>query len=217
MQKIKVLLVDDHQLIRSGMRSIIHTSDYILIEAECKNGKEAINYLQKNSTAIDVILMDITMPEINGIEATQLITKQYPNIRTLALTMHAEEPYIMKMIDAGALGYILKDASREKIIEAINTVYNKDRYYSNEVSVKLINTLLAGDKKKELLLSKRELQLLNLIVNGITSTVIGKELNISGRTVETHKRNIIRKLNLKNTAELVRYALKNDLIIPNRQ
>jgi len=148
MQKIKVLLVDDHQLIRSGIKSIIDTTNHISIIAECSNGKEVIEYLKKKPTVIDVVLMDITMPEMNGIDATKIITNKYHNIRVLALTMHAEEPYIMKMIDAGALGYILKDASREKIIEAINTVYNKDRYYSNEVSVKLINTLLAGDKKR---------------------------------------------------------------------
>ena len=114
------------------------------------NGKEAINYLKKKSETIDVVLMDITMPEMNGIDATEIITKQYPNIKILALTMHSEEAYFMKMINAGALGYVLKDATREKIIEAINTVYNRGKFYSNEISIKLIDLLLANNKKKRI-------------------------------------------------------------------
>src|SRR3972149_5528783 len=103
MPEIKILLVDDHKFIRSGMKSIINTTNHITIIAECSNGKEAINYLKKKSETIDVVLMDITMPEMNGIDATEIITKQYPNIKILALTMHSEEAYFMKMINAGAL------------------------------------------------------------------------------------------------------------------
>ena len=209
MPEIKILLVDDHKFIRSGMKSIINTTNHITIIAECSNGKEAINYLKKKSETIDVVLMDITMPEMNGIDATEIITKQYPNIKILALTMHSEEAYFMKMINAGALGYVLKDATREKIIEAINTVYNRGKFYSNEISIKLIDLLLANNKKKELILTEKELQILKLIVKGITNRAIAKEFIISDRTVEAHKLNMIRKLNLKNTADLVKYAINN--------
>ncbi len=212
MKEIKILLVDDHKLIRDGIKSIINTTNNIKVVDECSNGREAIDYLGKNANEIDLILMDITMPEMSGIDATEIIVKLYPKINILALTMHSEEAYIMKMIKAGALGYILKDSGREKLIDAIKTVYRKEKYYSNEVSIKLINVLLNEDKIVEPVLSDREIQVLKSITNGNTNREIAKELYISDRTVESHRRNIIKKLNLKNTAELVKYALSNGLV-----
>ncbi|MBL4594584.1 MAG: response regulator transcription factor [Flavobacteriales bacterium] len=212
MKEIRILLVDDHKLIRDGLKSIINTSHNIKVIHECSNGREAINYLEDNASEIDVILIDITMPEMNGIDATEIIVKLHPSLNILALTMHAEEAYIMKMIKAGALGYVLKDAGRDKIIDAIKTVYQKEKYYSNEVSLKLINVLLNKDKVVEPTLSNREVQILTSITNGNTNREIAKELYISDRTVESHRRNIIKKLNLRNTAELVKYALTHKLV-----
>jgi DNA-binding NarL/FixJ family response regulator len=212
MKEIKILLVDDHKLIRDGIKSIIHTTHNIIVVEESGNGKEAINYLEKNNKAIDVILMDITMPVMNGVAATEIITKIYPNINILALTMHADEAYIMKMIKAGARGYILKDSSREKIIEAIKTVYNREKYYSNEVSLKLIGMLLHEDKTSDFTLTEREIQVIKSISKGNSNKEIANELHISNRTVETHKHNIFKKLNIKNTVELIRYALNEELV-----
>lgn len=213
MKEINILLVDDHKLIREGIRSIIDTSYNIHVVEECDNGKEALHFLEKNHSDIDLVLMDIGMPVLNGIDATNTITKNYPEIRVLALTMHAEEAYIVKMIKAGALGYILKDSSREKLIEAIKTVYRKEKYYSNEVSLKLINLLMDDDDiKEDQKLSKREIEVLKSITNGNTSREIAKQLSISDRTAESHRRNIIKKLNVKNTAELVSYALSNGIV-----
>ncbi|MFK5883968.1 MAG: response regulator transcription factor [Candidatus Izemoplasma sp.] len=212
MREIKVLLVDDHKLIRDGLKSIINTTSNITVVGECGNGKEALDYLHKESDNVDIILMDITMPEMNGIEATEIITQHYPSINILALTMHTEDAYIMKMTKAGALGYILKDSNREKLIEAIKTVYQKEKYYSNEVSLKLIKLLLNKEKTLNSSLSTREIQVIKSISKGHTNKEIGKELYISDRTVESHRRNIIKKLNLKNTVELVRHALKEGII-----
>jgi DNA-binding NarL/FixJ family response regulator len=212
MKEIKILLVDDHKMIRDGLRSIINFSHNMAVVDECGNGKDAINYLEKNSVKIDVILMDITMPEMNGIDATEIIVKLYPEINILALTMHTEEAYIIKMIKAGALGYILKDSGAEKLIEGIKTVYLKEKFYSNEVSLKLINILLDTDGAVKPTLSNRELEILKSISFGNTSKEIAIKLFISPRTVESHRRNIIKKLNLRNTAELIKYAFNHNLV-----
>jgi DNA-binding NarL/FixJ family response regulator len=212
MKEIKILLVDDHKMIRDGLRSIINFSHNMAVVGECSNGKDAITYLEKNSVKIDVILMDITMPEMNGIDATEIIVKLYPEINILALTMHTEEPYIIKMIKAGALGYILKDSGAEKLIEGIKTVYLKEKFYSNEVSLKLINILLDKDGAVKPTLSDRELEILKSISFGNTNKEIASKLFISPRTVESHRRNIIKKLNLRNTAELIKYAFNHNLV-----
>ncbi|NQX98674.1 MAG: response regulator transcription factor [Flavobacteriales bacterium] len=212
MSEIKILLVDDHKLIRDGLKLIINTSDNIKVIGECGDGKEAISYLKRNADDIDLVLMDIAMPKMNGVDATKIITELYPRINVLALTMHVEETYIMNMIKAGALGYILKDSGREKLIEAIKTVYRKEKYYSNEVSLKLIDLLLHKDKVVKQTLTERETEILKLISNGYTNKEVADFLFISSRTVESHRRNILKKLKLRNTAELIKYALSNSLV-----
>lgn len=216
MKKINILLVDDHKLIRDGIKSIINTSQNIKIIEECCNGQEAVDYLKTKPNAVDVILMDITMPILNGVEATKIITELYPNIRILALTMHTEETYIMKMIDAGALGYLLKDTGREKLLEAIKTVYRKEKCYSNAVAQKLINVFLnKGKTSSTTILSHREIQIATSITRGHTNKEISEQLHISSRTVEAHRRNILKKLNLRNTIELINYVVRNGLVQQN--
>lgn len=215
MEKIRTLIVDDHKLIQNGLKAIIDTVHNISVVKSCNNGEEAITYLKNNAHKIDVVLMDITMPKMNGIESTEIITKLHPSIAVLALTMHSDEAYIMKMINAGALGYILKDSEREKLVDAIKTVYRKEKYYSNEVSLKLINILLNKNKiaDSDAELSKREIQIIQLITDGISKKEVAKKLSISVRTIETHRHNIYKKLQIKNTAELVRYALSKKIVI----
>jgi len=218
--KINILLVDDHKLIRDGIKSILKISKHISIVGDCSNGKEAINFLKKNHNKVDIILMDISMPELNGIDATEIITKLHPNIKVIALTMHIEEAYLSQMIDAGALGYILKDSTKNNIVEAIESVYNNEKYYSSEVSLKLIDYLLHGEKEKkkkrkpkiEYHLSKREIQILTSISKGSTNREIADQLNLSNRTIESHRRSLINKLEAKNSVELISIALKEGLI-----
>lgn len=218
--KINILLVDDHKLIRDGIKSILKTSKHISIVGDCSNGKEAINFFKKNHNKVDIILMDISMPELNGIDATEIITKLHPNIKVIALTMHIEEAYLSQMIDAGALGYILKDSTKNNIVEAIESVYNNEKYYSSEVSLKLIDYLLHGEKEKkkkrkpkiEYHLSKREIQILTSISKGSTNREIADQLNLSNRTIESHRRSLINKLEAKNSVELISIALKEGLI-----
>ncbi len=214
MRKIKTLLVDDHQIVRDGIKAmLLPAQDEIEIAAEASNGAEAVQMVEKEP--FDVVLMDINMPELNGIDATEIIKKRHPATRVLALTMHAEEGFIVNMIKAGADGYILKESGRDELVNAIKAVRKGKKYYSNEVSVTMINSMLsdkpsaskaAGD------LSKREMEVLQLIVDGFTNMEIADKLFISNRTVDTHRRNLLQKLNVRNTAELVKFALKNGLV-----
>ena len=214
MKNIRTLLVDDHKLIRDGIKSILNSDKQINVMAEAENGVEAIRYLEKNVDEIDVVLMDINMPELNGIDAVEIITKLHKKINILALSMHSEEAYIVNMIKAGASGYILKDSGGKKLIEAVKTVAGGEKYYSNEVSVTLINSMLKGNTPsgEVTTLSTREEDVLNSIVEGKTNKLIGEKLNISSRTVETHRRNIMYKLGVKNTAEMVSVAMKKGLL-----
>lgn len=214
MQKIRTLLVDDHKIVRDGIKSILDNDKEIQVVAEAENGTDAIKYLENNNGGVDVAIMDISMPELNGIDATEIISKLHKNVNILALTMHSDESYILNMIKAGALGYILKDSGGQKLIEAVKTVANGDKYYSNEVSVKMINSILNASKpKKETSeLTSKELEILKHVVEGKTNKEIGKMYNISSRTIETHRRNIMKKLNVSNTAGMVATALKKKLI-----
>ncbi len=212
MDTIKILLADDHQIIRDGIKLMLKKNSEFEIVKGVGNGQEVIEYLANNAEKIDVVLMDINMPVKNGIEATQYISDYIKGVNVLGLTMHAEETYITSMLKAGALGYVLKESGTEELITAIKSVAEGKKYYSNEVSITMINALMNDDKPKAQVLSDREAEVLGHIANGSTNKEVGEMLFISGRTVETHRRNILDKLNLKNTAELIRYAIENQLI-----
>ncbi|MCO6499276.1 MAG: response regulator transcription factor [Vicingus serpentipes] len=213
MKEIKVLLADDHLIIRDGIRYMLKGAKNVKVVAEAKNGREVIQYLEKNNGGVDVVLMDINMPELNGIDATEIISKRFKTVNVLALTMHAEESYIMSMIKAGALGYVLKESSKEELFQAIEMIALGKKYFSNDVSVTMINSMMdAGKKENSAEISEREQAVLSLIIEGLTNIEIGKALHISNRTVESHRRNILQKLDVKNTADLVRYAIQNNLI-----
>ncbi len=212
MATIKLLLADDHQIIRNGIKLMLKKNIEFEIASEASSGEEVISYLERNSNRVDVILMDINMPGMGGIEATEIITQKYRNIKILALTMHAEETFITSMMKAGATGYILKEANTSELIMAINTVASGKKYYSNEVSVAMINSLMSKDNSKGNDLSEREVEVLKYIAAGDTNKEAGEKLFISPRTVETHRRNILSKLDVKNTAEMIKYAYQHQLI-----
>jgi len=212
MTAIRILLADDHQIIRDGIKLMLKKSSDFEIVQEASNGQEVIEYLSDNADKVDLVLMDINMPGKNGIEATQHISDYIKGVKVLALTMHAEETYITRMLKAGALGYVLKESGTEELMDAIKTVASGQKYYSNEVSVTMINALMNDEKPKVQVLSAREIEVLGNIAMGSTNKEVGTLLCISGRTVETHRRNILDKLDLKNTAELIRYAIENQLV-----
>ena len=211
---IKILIADDHQVFRDGIVSIMESVPDIQIIAQAKDGRAVLEQLKEVQP--DVILMDISMGGANGIETTALVRKAYPGIKVLVLSMHDESNYILKILEAGASGYLLKDAGRTEMIKAIREVAAGQTYYSQKVSSVLVQQLTAGKKRKEhkadIPLTRRELEVLQLIATENTNSEIAKELFISIRTVDTHRRNLIEKLGVKNTVGLVKYAIKNELV-----
>ena len=213
MESIRLLIADDHIIIRNGLKLMLNKNPKFNIIAEVSSGNEAIAYINKHPENIDIILMDIDMPGINGIEATKIITDKHKHVKILAITMHEEEKYINDMIDAGAIGYILKKSDLHELTQAIESTALGNRYYSNEVSITMINALMKKGKDKGSILSERELEVLKLIASGMTNKEAGEKLFISARTVESHRRNILDTLDFKNTTEMIRYAIENNLTI----
>ncbi len=211
---INILIADDHQVFRDGIVSIMDEVADINVIAEAKDGREVLEKL--NEVSPDVILMDISMGGANGIETTQLLKKEYPEIKVLVLSMHDESNYIVKMLEAGAIGYLLKDAGSTEMIKAIREVALGNTYYSQQVSAILVQQLTSGkklkDSKANIPLTRREREVLHLIVEENTNSEIAKALFISIRTVDTHRRNLIEKLGVKNTVGLVKYAMKHGLV-----
>jgi two-component system, NarL family, nitrate/nitrite response regulator NarL len=212
--KIKVFLVDDHHIVRSGIRSELSKNENISILGEASSGKDALEKLEKMIP--DVILMDISMPEMNGLKATELIKKKMPNVKIIALTMHDNKNYVAELIRLGASGYIMKDSSPEELIKAIESVYNDILYFSPKINVDLIKSTPRTPRASKAhlpgSLTPREESILRFLVNGLSNKEIAKELAISVRTVETHREHINRKLNMKSLAELTKYAIAEGII-----
>lgn len=211
---ITVFIADDHKIFRDGIISLLDNEDDIQVVGEAGNEEE----LFEKVTGLQpmVILMDISMGASNGIEATEKILKRFPNIKVLALSMHSESSYILKMLEAGASGYLLKDAGSREMIAAIHTVASGDTYFSQQVSQTLLNHLHSGKKvlgkRPGVPLTKRELEVLQLIAEEHSNSEIAEKLYISIRTVDTHRRNLLEKLGVKNTAGLVKNAIRLGLI-----
>lgn len=216
---IKILIVDDHKILRDGIKSIFSKSKEIKIIGECGDGSEVSEFLKDHN--IDVILMDITMPKLNGIETTKIIKEQYPDIKILALSMHNDYHYIQKMLEVGANGYILKNTSGEEMTRAIKQVYEYKTFFTQEVTDIVMSSYLNDQtsktktaKNSDLLkkLTERELDVLRLIADEFTNSEIGEKLYISRRTVDTHRRNLLHKIGAKNSIGLIRFAYNNGII-----
>lgn len=217
MEKIRILIVDDHPMIRHGIKSLLSDEESISLIDEASDGQQAIDKLGRAS--FDLIIMDIKMPEMNGIEATEHIHKNFPDTRILAISMYDEQRYIVKMLQAGAQGYILKNTGKQELLNAIDTVMKGESYFSQEVSSIMMSQFMSrkgtglGDiAKPEVPLTKRETEIIRLISEELTNSEIADKLGISPRTVDTHRRNLLQKLDVKNTAGLVKYALQHHLL-----
>jgi DNA-binding NarL/FixJ family response regulator len=213
MNPIKLLIVDDHPMVRLGLKSLLEGVKDVTSIDEAIDGEDAMVKYEKGS--YDVIIMDIKMPKKDGIEATQDILKKNPNARIIALSMMDEQDYIVKMLQAGAKGYLLKNSSRDELLKAVHAVSKGDNYFSHEVSsimlAKFINKEYPSKNKPVKLdaeLTKREKEIIKMIAEEMTNAEIGVKLGISIRTVDTHRRNLLQKLDVKNTAGLVRYAIQ---------
>jgi DNA-binding NarL/FixJ family response regulator len=214
MKAINILIADDHKMFREGLTELLSKEQGMQVVDTAGDGEEIKLSLTKNH--IDIILMDIDMGETNGIEMTQEIKESHPDIHVLALSMHGDKNYIVKMLEAGAKGYILKNAGKEEMINAIHTVANGNSYFSSQVSSKLLEHLTNPAPIRrgadDTLLTDREVEILRLIAEEYSNPEIAEKLFISVRTVDTHRRNILDKLGAKNTAGLVKYAIQKGLL-----
>lgn len=216
-KKINVFLVDDHQIVRDGIKSLLLDSSEISIAGEALNGKELMEKIE--NARPDVILMDISLPDISGIELTKQITQQFPEIKIVILSMYTQEEFITNSIASGAKGYLPKNTTQQELLNAIITVYNGKEYYNDTVSKIILENYIstvrkskeAEEGKDEENLSVREKQILKLYVEGMTNQQIADKLFISIRTVESHKNHIMQKLGVKSTVELVKYAIRNNI------
>ena len=213
--KIKVAIVDDHEIFRKGLKLLINKIDFITVISESSNGKELLDSLDSNLP--DIIFMDIRMPEKDGIETTEEVLKNYPNIKIIALSTFSDKEYFKRMLEAGADGYLLKNTNTEEIKKAITKILNGGNHYSYELLEDFAKNVVLEEKNQnhspELPeLSKREIEVLELICKGYSNIKIGEILHISNRTVEQHKSNLLQKTNSTNTVNLVIYAFKNKLI-----
>ena len=218
MEKINIVIADDEQLFRSGIRFILEREPNFNISFEAENGKNLLDFLRTTKEFPDIILMDLNMPEMNGVEATKIIHKTHPNIKVVVLTSYNSKSFITNMIDVGASSYLVKNTSPKMVVHTINEVHKKGFYYDEKV-LSIINQNIISSSGKRIksdldknLLSKREIDVLELICAQKTTLEIANELFISPRTVEGHRNNLLLKTKSKNIAGLVIYGIQKKLI-----
>ncbi len=211
---IKVLLADDHSIVRAGLRRIVEESPDMAVVAEAEDGREAILKAKRNRP--DVAVIDISMPGLDGLEVTELLHEKYPDLPVLILTMHEEEQYVIRAVEAGAMGYLTKRSAPEQLVGAIRKVHAGGRYITEAAAEALALRVARGIRGQTLLdsLSRRELQVLRRLAMGHTNREIAEAYGISIKTVDTYRFRLLKKLNLRNNAELSRFAIQNHLIEP---
>jgi len=211
MGKIRIIIADDHQLFRNGLKILLNSFPEFEVTGEASNGEEFLKLLK--TIPADIALMDINMPEMDGIEATRKGLIIYPGINIIALSMYGEEEYYYKMVDAGAKGFLLKDSNISEVKEAILTVIKGGSYFSQELLYHVIQKIKHREQEsKSANLSKREKEILFKICEGLSNQEIAETLFISKRTVDKHRANLLGKTNSKNTASLILFAIRNKLI-----
>jgi DNA-binding NarL/FixJ family response regulator len=217
MKKVKLMLVEDHQIVREGIKELLDNLDDIEVAYEAPDGIHALEQLKTHVP--DIILSDITMPGLDGFELASVLQSQYPGIKLLVLSMHMNDVYIKKAFANGAKGYLPKDISKIELITAIRTVSDGKKYFNSEVSDILMNNMVESLKNENKPVSRpstdlteREIEIVKLLAEGFNSQEIGDRLYISKKTVDNHRLNILQKLNVKNVAGLIKYAIVNKLI-----
>ena len=209
-KSIRILLADDHSVVRHGFRRILDAQEDMEVVGEVSNGREAVE--QAAALQPDLIIMDVTMPELNGIEATRRIADIVPRARVLALSMHRDPVYVREILRAGARGYLLKDSSEVDLVSAIRAVAQGEGYLSPAVSEAVLSDYRKHVTNPIDLLTSREREVLQLVAEGKTNKEIATGLNLSVYTVEAHRGKIMEKLNLHSVSEMVRFAIRNGLI-----
>lgn len=215
-QPIRVLLVDDHAIVRQGLRAILDSMEGFDVVGEAENGRDAVE--KTRQLAPDVVVMDLVMPVLNGIESTRQIRKMMPKTKVVALTMHTDEKYVFQVLKAGASGYVLKSGPAQDLAKAIESVHGGNPYFSPAISRKIMDSYLSEEEPEKVLpkgekITSREMEVLQLIAEGYTNTRISQLMGISVKTVETHRTHIMNKLDIHDVAGLVKYAIKIGLVV----
>ena len=214
MKKIKVVVADDHTILRQGIKALLDNQEEIEVVGEAKDGREAIKVIEELSP--DVILMDIAMPGLNGLEATRRIKKKFPKTKVVVLTMHTNEEYIFQILNAGADGYLVKETAFQDLISAISSVHRGEAFMSPSISKKVLTEYIQRAQGKEKVgfdtLTTREREILQLVAEGNSNKKIAEALFISPKTVETHRAHIMDKLNIHDRAGLIKYAIRKGMI-----
>ena len=218
MEKIRLILVDDHQLVRTGIANLLTGEPGFEIIGEASDASELFDLLKH--THPDIAILDIALPGLSGIEITKKIHNDFPGIRILILSMHTSEEFIFNAINSGARGYLPKNTSRKELIEAIFAIHRGEEYFAESISNVILKSYIKkaksdtpDDENKESLLSKREIEVLRLFAEGMTNQEIADKLFISIRTVESHKNHIMARLELKTTVDLVKFAIRNNIVL----
>lgn len=210
---IRVLIADDHTLVREGIRALLERLPEVEVVAEATDGRDALNLLKTSQP--DVVLMDISMPRLNGLDATRHMVREMPKIKVIMLSMHRSEQYVWQALNAGAAGYLLKDTDLAEVSIAINAVMNGKAYLSPEIAMHVIKEYVRRGDSNETLrqtLTPRQREVLQLMAEGTTTRKIAETLNISVKTVETHRAQLMERLDIHDVAGLVRYAIRTGLV-----
>lgn len=210
MTKIRLVLADDHPMIRAGFKTLLAQSDDFEVAGEAENGQELIKVV--SSVKPDVTLVDVHMPGTNGLEALEKLHAMFPNIKFIVLTMHEEREYVQKALKAGADGYLLKNIEREELENAIHTVFKGGKYFSPEITAVLADSVARPSSAEAGEITPREKEVLALVAAGHSTKQIADQLGISIRTVETHRINMLKKMEVSNSAELIRKAFETGLL-----
>jgi DNA-binding NarL/FixJ family response regulator len=209
---MRILIADDHEMVRKGLRSLLEEQPEFEIVAEARNGREAVTKAREHKP--DVVVMDFTMPELNGREATRLIRKELPDTEVLILTMHESEELAREVVAAGANGYVLKSQAGNALVEAIHSLALHKPYFTTRLGAFVFKGYLNENTRESPELTPREREIVQLIAEGKSNKEVAIALNISTKTAETHRTNIMRKLDLHSAGDLVRYAIRNKLVEP---
>jgi two-component system, NarL family, response regulator NreC len=215
MKKIRILLVDDHKILRDGIRSLLKEHSDLEVVGEAADGRTALNLAKELSP--DVVVMDISMPDINGIDSTRKILADCPQTKVMALSMHCDRHFVSEIFRAGASGYLLKDCAFEELAHAIRIVNDSKTYINPQIASLVVESLVSDSPRSHSkhafsLLTDREREVLQLIAEGKSTKQIASHLNISTKTIESHRRQVMGKLNIRNIADLTKYALREGLI-----
>jgi len=212
-EQVKIIIVDDHEIFRNGLKMVLGRLKYIHIVGEASNGQAFLDVIR--TTPVDIVLMDIEMPVMNGVDATHLALKEWPDLKVIALTMFNDDNYIQSMMDAGVKGFLIKNINKDTLERAIKTVYGGGNYYSEELFNFFTKQISKDDSivKTEIKLTHREKEILQLLSEGLSNKQIADLLFVSERTIIGHKSNLFTKTGCKSTISLLSYAIKNKLVI----